>query len=88
MNRIYHQTKRIYDSSVRSSALAVILSAGPSVQQITNIIVSTVNQTDIHLATYVLGTMQDLARLNPTFRYFLLFKVYVRICFDSFFFYL
>ncbi|XP_067931798.1 microsomal triglyceride transfer protein large subunit-like [Watersipora subatra] len=67
MSRIYHQSDRLYDSSIRSAALAVLLSVRPSVQEIRNVMLSTVNQTDKHLSTYVQGAMKDLAKQQPSF---------------------
>ena len=69
MNRIYHQTERAYDSGVRTAALAIILSTSPSIQEIRNFLISTINQTDHHMSTYVLDTMIDLANNKPSFRW-------------------
>ena len=73
MSRVYHENDRAYDSSIRTAALAVLLSVRPSVQEIRNVMLSTINQTDKHIATYVLGTMTDLASQKPSFRYFFTF---------------
>lgn len=68
MSGIYHQHRKSYDSGIRTTALAVLLSAKPSVQEVRNIILSTINQTDFHMATYVLQSMRDLANHKPSFK--------------------
>jgi len=68
MNKVYHQTNRQYDSGARSTALLSLLSHEATKMQITNALLSTVNQTDKHLSTYVMDSIHDMASVNSQFR--------------------
>lgn len=67
MLRIFHQNKATYDASVRLSALEFILAKSPSDQELRNIILSAVDQSEPEFSTYVINLLLDAASVYPTF---------------------
>uniref|UniRef100_A0A0B6ZQ93 MTP large subunit lipid-binding domain-containing protein n=1 Tax=Arion vulgaris TaxID=1028688 RepID=A0A0B6ZQ93_9EUPU len=66
MLRIFHQNKVNYDSSVRIAALELILDNQPSEQVIRNILLSSLDQSNVEFSTYVVRMLLDYANANPS----------------------
>ena len=60
MNRIFHQNKRKYESTVRSAAANMILSSNPTDVDVRNIILSLPQLKSRELANFIYARIMDL----------------------------
>ncbi|GFS09183.1 microsomal triglyceride transfer protein large subunit [Elysia marginata] len=67
LQRIFHQNKASYDSSVRVAALEVLLDAGISNMALRNILLSCLDQSNIEFSAYVLKFVLDKSEAVPEF---------------------
>ncbi|CAG5131398.1 unnamed protein product, partial [Candidula unifasciata] len=65
MLRIFHQSKASYDSSVRVAALEFILGNHPTQQVIRDILLSSLDQSNAELSTYIIRLVFDAASVDP-----------------------
>ena len=65
LQRIFHQNKATYDSSVRVAALELLMDAGVSKMALRNILLSCLDQSNIEFAAYVLKFVLDKAEAVP-----------------------
>lgn len=67
--KIFHQTERNYDSSVRAVAAEMLLTVRPSETTVRNIMLAAMgDQTQHELATFVLRKLVDLTKYNTELR--------------------
>lgn len=67
--KIFHQTDRTYDSSVRASAAELLLGYNSSVATVINIFLSAVKDQKQHeLSTFILRKVVDMAKYNSKLR--------------------
>ena len=67
--KIFHQTERPYDSSVRASAAEILLTTNTSEVTVRNIMLAAIgDQTQHELCTFILRKLVDLAKYNPELR--------------------
>ncbi|KAM8808876.1 microsomal triglyceride transfer protein large subunit [Eudromia elegans] len=59
MNRIYHQSRRVHEKSVRTTAAAVILNSNPSYMEVKNILLS-IGELPLEMNKYMLSVIQDI----------------------------
>lgn len=67
LQRIFHQNKASYDSSVRVAALELLLDTRISDMALRNIFLSCLDQSNIELSAYVLKFVLDKAEADPEF---------------------
>ncbi|WAQ96562.1 MTP-like protein [Mya arenaria] len=71
--KIFHQTERTYDSSVRASAAELLLGQNTSKSTVINILLSAMHDQKQHeLSTFILRKIVDLARYDKQLRDILL----------------
>uniref|UniRef100_A0A8C7YVL2 Microsomal triglyceride transfer protein n=1 Tax=Oryzias sinensis TaxID=183150 RepID=A0A8C7YVL2_9TELE len=63
VNRIYHQTQRIYEKNVRVAAADVILSSNPSYMEVKNLLLS-IGNLPHEMNKYMLSKIQDNLRFQ------------------------
>ncbi|CAL1527449.1 unnamed protein product [Lymnaea stagnalis] len=68
MLRIFHQNRANYDTSVRIAALELLLDISLSDQELRNILLICVNQSEPEFTTYVTKLLQDSATVNSLLR--------------------
>ncbi|XP_013392489.1 microsomal triglyceride transfer protein large subunit isoform X2 [Lingula anatina] len=66
--RIYHQNNRVYDTTIRSAAVVILLKSHPSPAQLKVILLSLTDQSQYEMSTYVLAKLRDLMKNCPEFR--------------------
>ncbi|NXA54428.1 MTP protein, partial [Nothocercus julius] len=59
MNRIYHQSRRVHEKTVRTTAAAVILNSDPSYMEVKNILLS-IGELPLEMNKYMLSIIQDI----------------------------
>ncbi|NWI42300.1 MTP protein, partial [Picathartes gymnocephalus] len=59
MNRIYHQTRRVHEKTVRTTAAAIILNSNPSYMEVKNILLS-IGELPMEMNKYMLSMIQDI----------------------------
>ncbi|NWJ08051.1 MTP protein, partial [Crypturellus undulatus] len=59
MNRIYHQSRRVHEKTVRTTAAAVILNGDPSYMEVKNILLS-IGELPPEMNKYMLSIIQDI----------------------------
>ena len=67
LQRIFHQNKASYDSSVRLAALELLVDAGVSDTVLRNIVLSCLDQSNVEFSAYVLNFVLDKAGASPEF---------------------
>lgn len=68
MNRIYHQTRKVHEKTVRTTAAAVILNNNPSYMEVKNILLS-IGELPKEMNKYMLSIVQDILRFEMPARY-------------------
>uniref|UniRef100_A0A8D1KKJ9 Microsomal triglyceride transfer protein large subunit n=1 Tax=Sus scrofa TaxID=9823 RepID=A0A8D1KKJ9_PIG len=63
MNRIYHQTRKVHEKTVRTTAAAVILNNNPSYMEVKNILLS-IGELPKEMNKYMLSIVQDILRFE------------------------
>ncbi|GCB78187.1 hypothetical protein scyTo_0020650, partial [Scyliorhinus torazame] len=63
MNRIYHQNRRIYEKTVRTSAADIIFNNNPSYMEVQNILLS-IGELPAEMSRYLLSKIQDILRFG------------------------
>ena len=64
MNRIFHQNKRKYESTVRSAAANMVLTSNPSMRDVQNILLSLPQLKSRELANFLHARVLDLIKTN------------------------
>ncbi|XP_009904376.1 microsomal triglyceride transfer protein large subunit [Dryobates pubescens] len=59
MNRIYHQTRRVHEKTVRTTAASIILNSNPSYMEVKNILLS-IGELPLEMSKYMLAMIQDI----------------------------
>ncbi|XP_062430917.1 microsomal triglyceride transfer protein large subunit [Rhea pennata] len=59
MNRIYHQSRKIHEKTVRTTAAAIILNSNPSYMEVKNILLS-IGELPLEMNKYMLSVIQDI----------------------------
>ncbi|NXU05417.1 MTP protein, partial [Buphagus erythrorhynchus] len=59
MNRIYHQTRRVHEKTVRTTAATIILNSNPSYMEVKNILLS-IGELPMEMNKYMLSMIQDI----------------------------
>ncbi|NWT56528.1 MTP protein, partial [Erythrocercus mccallii] len=59
MNRIYHQTRKVHEKTVRTTAAAIILNSNPSYMEVKNILLS-IGELPMEMNKYMLSMIQDI----------------------------
>lgn len=59
LNRVYHQTRRIYEKNVRAAAADVILSSEPSYMEVKNLLLS-IGHLPHEMNKYMLSKVHDI----------------------------
>lgn len=68
MNRIYHQTRKVHEKTVRTTAAAIILNSNPSYMEVKNILLS-IGELPMEMNKYMLSMIQDILRFEMPARY-------------------
>lgn len=68
MNRVYHQSHRIYEKNVRAAAADVILSSNPSYMEVKNLLLS-IGNLPHELNKYMVSKIQDILRFHMSARW-------------------
>lgn len=68
MNRIYHQSRKIHEKTVRTAAAAVILNSNPSHMEVKNILLS-IGELPPEMTKYMLSMIQDILQFEMPSRY-------------------
>ncbi|XP_064918432.1 microsomal triglyceride transfer protein large subunit [Columba livia] len=63
MNRIYHQSRKIHEKTVRTAAAAVILNSNPSHMEVKNILLS-IGELPLEMTKYMLSMIQDILQFE------------------------
>uniref|UniRef100_A0A3P8V2H0 Microsomal triglyceride transfer protein n=1 Tax=Cynoglossus semilaevis TaxID=244447 RepID=A0A3P8V2H0_CYNSE len=63
VNRVYHQSRRIYEKNVRAAAADVILSSNPSYMEVKNLLLS-IGNLPHELNKYMVSKIQDILRFH------------------------
>ncbi|KAM7021284.1 microsomal triglyceride transfer protein large subunit [Passerculus sandwichensis] len=63
MNRIYHQTRKIHEKTVRTTAAAILLNSNPSYMEVKNILLS-IGELPMEMNKYMLSMIQDILRFE------------------------
>ncbi|XP_060771873.1 microsomal triglyceride transfer protein large subunit [Neoarius graeffei] len=63
LNRVYHQNRRVYEKNVRAAAADVILSSGPSYEEVKNLLLS-IGYLPHEMNKYMLSKVEDVLRFN------------------------
>ncbi|NXE50883.1 MTP protein, partial [Casuarius casuarius] len=59
MNRIYHQSRKVHEKTVRTTAAAIILNSNPSYMEVKNILLS-IGELPPEMNKYMLSVIQDI----------------------------
>lgn len=68
MNRIYHQTRKVHEKTVRTTAAAIILNSNPSYMEVKNILLS-IGELPMEMNKYMLSMIQDILHFEMPSRY-------------------
>ncbi|XP_045214239.2 microsomal triglyceride transfer protein large subunit-like [Mercenaria mercenaria] len=67
--KIYHQTERTYDTSVRAASVELLLSLRPSTSIVRNLMLAAQgDQINFELSTFILRKIVDIAKYSPELR--------------------
>ena len=68
--KIYHQTDRTFDSSIRAATAEILLENKPTTAVVRNLLLSAMGDTtQYELSTYLSKKIVDLAKYNTKLRY-------------------
>uniref|UniRef100_A0A8B9P966 Microsomal triglyceride transfer protein n=1 Tax=Apteryx owenii TaxID=8824 RepID=A0A8B9P966_APTOW len=68
MNRIYHQSRKVHEKTVRTAAAAIILNSNPSYMEVKNILLS-IGELPLEMNKYMLSIIQDILCFEMPARY-------------------
>ncbi|KAL8206842.1 UNVERIFIED_CONTAM: hypothetical protein K2H54_031385, partial [Gekko kuhli] len=61
LNRIYHQNRKVYEKSIRTTVAAIIFSSNPSYIEVKNLLLS-IGDLPLEMNKYMLSLIQDILR--------------------------